>query len=69
MGLYVQQQFSWKDRLYLTGAVRADDQAGSQRPLAAIEAVPVGVNPATQERSAPQSEIRIDAVTISESGG
>jgi TonB-linked SusC/RagA family outer membrane protein len=27
LGLFVQQQFSWNDRLYLTGAVRADDHS------------------------------------------
>ncbi|MGH7555321.1 MAG: TonB-dependent receptor domain-containing protein, partial [Longimicrobiales bacterium] len=27
VGLYAQQQFSWKDRLFLTGAVRADDNS------------------------------------------
>ncbi|MYB07336.1 MAG: TonB-dependent receptor [Gemmatimonadetes bacterium] len=27
LGLYVQQQFSWDDRLFLTGAIRADDNS------------------------------------------
>lgn len=27
VGLYVQQQFSWNDRIFLTGAVRADDNS------------------------------------------
>jgi TonB-linked SusC/RagA family outer membrane protein len=27
LGVYAEQQFSWKDRLYLTGALRADDNS------------------------------------------
>src|SRR5690606_38341451 len=27
VGLYLQQQFTWRDRVYLTGAVRADDNS------------------------------------------
>ena len=27
MGFFVQQQFGWKDRLFLTGAIRADDNS------------------------------------------
>ena len=38
-----------------------------EETLAKIEAVAVGVNPATQERSVPQSEIRVISISIAES--